>query len=316
VAVGAVWLLVGVQLIGARPGIRFSDALTALKVVGVIGFILAAAAFGRGDPQNLTTVSLELVQGTSRFGALATSLIFVMFCYSGWNASAYMAAEFENPQRDLARSLILGTGIVVVLYLGLNVVYFYGADVAELAGVVEVGLVAARNLFGPTGVTLVTSVLCLSLLASATAMTIAGPRVYYALGSTYPALGFLARVDRARGSPVAALLLQGLVASAIVVTGRIDQIMQYAGFTLTLFGSLAVSCVIVLRIRRPEMPRPFRTWGYPFTPLLFLSVSAWTLLWAIRGRPVESLLGLLTVGVGGLVFWLTVPRRKDGPSSS
>jgi APA family basic amino acid/polyamine antiporter len=314
IAIATVWALVAIQLRGARSGLRFSDGLTTVKILGIVLILLAAAAMGQGDTANLTTVSPRYAEldGATRMAALATSLIFVMFCYSGWNASAYLAGEFENPQRDLPRSLLLGTALVVVLYLGLNAVYLYGANVDELAGVVEVGLVSSRRLFGPVGVSLVTLILCVSLLASATAMTIAGPRVYYSLGSRYPAFGILARVDGARGTPVASLLLQGLVTTVIVLSGRIDQIMQYAGFTLTLFGSLAVSCVIVLRFTQPGLARPFRTWGYPVTPLLFLSVAAWTMFWSFRGRPLESGLGLLTVAAGGVIFWLVRPRRQDG----
>jgi APA family basic amino acid/polyamine antiporter len=178
-----------------------------------------------------------------------------------------------------------------------------------------VGLVASRNLFGPTGVSVVTLVLLVSLLASATAMTIAGPRVYYALGEDYPLFGFLSRTNPSRGSPVAPLLLQGTVTTVIIVFGRIDQIMQYAGFTLTLFASLAVSCVIVLRFRRPELPRPFRTWGYPATPLLFLAASAWMMFWSMRGRPLESILGLLTVLAGGLLFWWGTRRTPGRPAA-
>jgi APA family basic amino acid/polyamine antiporter len=309
IAIATVWVLIAIQLRGARAGMRFSDAVTAFKILGIVGILVAAATIGSGDVANLTRVSDAGAGATSRSSALATSLIFVMFCYSGWNASAYMAAEFRNPQRDLPRSLLVGTGLVVVLYVGMNLVYFYGADVDELAGVVEVGLVASRNLFGPAGVDLVTAVLCLSLLASATAMTIAGPRVYYALGRDYDRMGFLARLEERRGAPVAGLLLQGGVTTLLILSGRIDQIMQYAGFTLALFSSLAVSCVIVLRIRRPELPRPFRTWGYPATPALFLAVSTWMMFWAFRGRPVESSLALLTVAAGGIVFWLMGPRR-------
>jgi APA family basic amino acid/polyamine antiporter len=315
IAVGLVWVLIAIQLRGARSGMRFSDVITSFKVVGVVAIILGAAAFGRGDIGNLVQVSPVYagLDGAALSEALATSLIFVMFCYSGWNASAYLAAEFENPQRDLPRSLLLGTALVVLLYLGINLVYFYGADVEQLAGVVEVGLVASRNLFGPGGTSAVTLVLCLSLVASATAMTIAGPRVYYALGKDYPLFGFLSRTDASRGSPVAALLLQGSVTTAIIVSGSIDQIMQYAGFTLTLFASLAVSCVIVLRFRRPELPRPFRTWGYPATPILFLTASAWMMFWSMRARPLESTLAFLTVLAGGLLFVWTTRR---GPASS
>lgn len=312
VAIAVVWTLVAIQLRGARSGLRFSDALTGIKILGILVILLAAAAWGHGDSANLTWISPRYAQldSTARTAALATSLIFVLFCYSGWNASAYLASEFENPQRDLPRSLLLGTSLVVILYLGLNAVYLYGADVDALAGVVEVGLVSSRQLFGPTGASFVTLVLCVSLLASATAMTIAGPRVYYALGSRYAAFGLLARLDERRGTPVAALLVQGLVTTTIVLSGRIDQIMQYAGFTLTLFGSLAVSCVIVLRFTRPDLPRPFRTWGYPLTPLLFLGVASWTLFWSFEGRPVESGLGLLTVLLAGALFWLARPRRR------
>jgi APA family basic amino acid/polyamine antiporter len=103
-------------------------------------------------------------------------------------------------------------------------------------------------------------------------------------------------------------VLQGVVTSFLIVSGRVDQIQQYAGFTLTLFTSLAVSCVLVLRFRRPGLERPFRAWGYPVTPLLFLGASVWMMVWAFRGRPVESSLSLLTVAIGGLIF-LVFARR-------
>ena len=314
VAIAIVWLLIAIQMRGSDIGLRFSDGLTFFKVLGILGIIVAAAAIGQGDIAGFTSVSAtyEQLDNSELFSAMATSLIFVMFCYSGWNASAYIAGEFKNPQRDLPPSLIIGTGLVMALYLGINAVYFYGASVDEMAGVAEVGLVAAKNLFGPVGVSLVTVVLCASLLASATAMTIVGPRVSIALGRDYKAFRFLSVIRGSRGVPANALILQGLVTSIIVVSGRIDQIMQYAGFTLALFSSLAVSCVIVLRIRSPDMPRPFRTWGYPLTPILFLSVSGWMMFWAFQGRPVESTLGLLTAALGGVVFFATGTSRAGG----
>lgn len=311
VAIGVVWLLIAIQLRGAGSGFRLVDWVTMTKVGGILAILVAAVLIGRGRLAGLVTPApgFDELGAADLMTGLATSLIFVMFCYSGWNAAAYIAGELRDPERDLPRSLLVGTGIVVLLYLGMNAVYFYGAPVAELAGRVEVGLIAARNLFGDVGAVLVTAVLCASLLGSAAAMTVAGPRVYYALGRDYPAFGLLARTGRGRGVPVPALLLQGLVTSAIILSGRIDQIMQYAGFTLTLFASLAVSCVITLRIRHPEMPRPFRCWGYPWTPLFFLAVSGWMMIWAVRGRPMESLLSGLTVAVGGILFSLSRNRE-------
>jgi APA family basic amino acid/polyamine antiporter len=307
IAIGLAWLLVGIHARGIRAGMVFNDWITLFKVAGIVLIIIAAAAVGHGQLSGFTTVSESFKSASPEglFAAFGTSLIFVMFCYSGWNAAAYIASEIKDPQHNLPRALLLGTTIVLVLYLGLNAVYFYGAGVDELAGKVEVGLVASRNLFGSTGVTLVALVLTLSLLVSASAMTIAGPRVYYALGCDFRRFGFLAAADPATGAPTTALVLQGLVTSLIILSGRVDQIQQYSGFTLSLFASLAVSCVIVLRVRRPDLPRPFRAWGYPFTPLLFLGISAWMMFWAFQGRPVESTLAGATVFAGGLLFWLT-----------
>jgi APA family basic amino acid/polyamine antiporter len=312
IAIGIVWALVAIHLRGVKGGMRFNDWITLLKLSGIILIVIVAAAFGKGHLTNLTYVSQSygMLSVSDKIGAFANSLIFVMFCYSGWNASAYVAGEIKNPQKNLPRSLILGTGIVVVLYLALNAVYFYGADVDALANKVEVGLVAARNLFGSGGVLLVTTVLSTSLLASASAMTIAGPRVYYALGRDFLPFHIFARTDASTGAPTASLLLQGVVTSVMILSGRVDQIQQYVGFTLTLFASIAISCVIVLRRRRPQMERPFRAWGYPVTPMLFLAISIWTLIWNFRGRPVESVLSLLTVLAGGAVFYATIARRN------
>ena len=313
IAVGLVWLLVAIHLRAVQSGTGFNDFMTVFKVAGIVAIVLAGVSIGRGSVSNLVTVSpsFQEMSLTDTLAAFGTSLIFVMFCYSGWNAAAYVAGEMEDPQRDLPRSLISGTAIVLLLYLGLNAVYFYGASVDALAGQVEVGLVSSRTLFGNWGVSLVTVVLCASILASASAMSLAGPRVYYALGKDFTTFSFLS-LTRRTGAPSIALIVQGVVTTIIILSGRVDQIQQYAGFTLTLFASLAVSCVIVLRIRRPDLERPFRAWGYPVSPLLFLAVSGWMMYWAIQGRPAESILSLLTVLLGGVIFAVFVRRRDSG----
>jgi APA family basic amino acid/polyamine antiporter len=305
VAIALCWLLVYIHTRGIKIGLSFNDLITLAKVLGIILIILAAFTLGKGDTANFTHIApfYSDLSFNDKLTAFATSLIFVSFCYLGWNASAYMAAEMDDPQKDLPRSLLGGTAIVIVLYLLLNAVYFYGASVEVLAGEVEVGLISAKNLFGDTGVTLVTIVLSASILASASAMTVIGPRIYYAFGKDFPPMRRLAQSDPKSGAPKNALLLQGIVTTIIILSGRIDQIIQYAGFTLTLFASLAVSCVIILRIREPELVRPFKTWGYPITPILFLAISLWTMIWAIQGRPTESILGLATAALGGALFY-------------
>jgi len=311
VALVFVWGLVAVHLRGKEGAISFNDAITLLKVGGIVIIILCAATFGDGNVENFSYVAdfYDEMPTASLFSAMATSLIFVMFCYSGWNAAAYVASEIVEPQKTLPKALLVGTTIVTVLYLLLNMVYFYGANVDQLAGKVEVGLVASRQLFGDWGAGMVTAVLVVSLLASASAMTIAGPRVYYALGQDIRKFRLLTRTNKG-GAPVNALLLQGLVASLIIMSGSVDQILAYAGFTLALMSALAVSCVIVLRYKRPDMNRPFRVWAYPLPPLFFLSVSIWTMYWAFQGRPVESTLALLTVAAGGGIFFGAALLRR------
>jgi APA family basic amino acid/polyamine antiporter len=310
-AISIVWLLLAVHLRGKKGAIDFNDAITLLKVGGIVAIIVAAALFGDGDLQNFTYVSdfYHEMPPSELFSAMATSLIFVMFCYSGWNAAAYVASEIVDPEKTLPKALLVGTGIVTVLYMLLNAVYFYGANVDQLAGKVEVGLVASRQLFGGWGSGLVTTVLVISLLASASAMTIAGPRVYYALGKDIGKLRALTRTNDG-GAPVNALLLQGTVASLIILSGNVGQILSYAGFTLALMSALAVSCVIVLRFKRPDMERPFRVWAYPIPPLFFLGVSLWTMYWAFLGRPIESTLALLTVAAGGGIFFGAALLRR------
>jgi APA family basic amino acid/polyamine antiporter len=302
-AIALVWMLIAVHLRGRKGAIGFNDLITLLKVGGIVAIIISAAAFGKGDLDNFNYVadSYAAMPTGALFSAIATSLIFVMFCYSGWNAAAYVASEIIEPQKNLPKALLVGTGIVTVLYLALNSVYFYGANVDELAGKVEVGLVASRVLFGEAGAGLVTLVLVVSLIASASAMTIAGPRVYYALGHDVGRFRSLTRTN-AGGAPSNALLLQGIVASAVILSGSVDEILSYAGFTLALMSALAVSCVIVLRFKRPDMERPFKVWAYPLPPLLFIVVSLWTMYWAFQGRPVESTLALLTVAAGAGIF--------------
>jgi len=311
IAIAGVWGLVAIHTRRLRTGVAFTDWVTIAKVVGILAILFAAMIVGHGDVSNLTRAVPEAQTPADggRLAAFAVSLVFVMFCYSGWNAAAYLAGEIVDAQRNLPRALLLGTGFVTALYLALNVVYFYGADVSALSGKVEVGLVASRGLFGPLGVALTTVVLLVSLLASASAMTMAGPRVYYAAGRDTPLFRFLSRTHTDTGVPRTALVLQGIVTTLIILAGRVDQIQQYAGFTLSLFASLAVSCVIVLRFRRPDLVRPFRTWAYPLPPLLFLAVSLWMMSWALRGRPVESMLGLATVAAGGVVHLISRPRR-------
>ena len=208
----------------------------------------------------------------------------------------------------MPRALLVGTSAVVVVYLALNVVFLAAAPPGDLAGVVEVGHVAAVKLLGPRAGPALSAAVALALAASVSAMLMAGPRVYEQMGRDHPRLSALARRTR-KGGPVVAVTLQAAMALAMIATSTYAALLLYVGFTLSLLAGLAVLGVFVLRWREPGLPRPVRTWGYPATPLLFVALSAWMIVHALVETPAASWAGVATAICGlGLYALLGRPR--------
>lgn len=307
VALSAVWALSFAHITGMRRGGQLQVLLTAGKVASIAALIVLGLWLGQGSWGNFQSGP----QGLLPPGALrnsAISLIFVLFSYSGWNAAAYIAGEVRQPHRTLPVALLAGTGIVTVFYIGLNVLFLYGLGIGGMSGVLQVGEKASLALFGPVATHLVAAMMALSILASASAMIVAGPRVYFAMASDGLFPKRLAGIHAQYGSPAASIVLQGLWTSVLILTGTFEALIVYSGFVLVFFSALAVAALIALRMRRPELPRPFRVPFYPWTPLLFIAFSIWILIYTLAGRPVESSLGILTVllGLPLYYFW----RRK------
>jgi APA family basic amino acid/polyamine antiporter len=229
------------------------------------------------------------------------SLIYVSYAYSGWNAAVYVAGEVKAPQRNLPRILLLGTSIVSLLYVALNFVFLHSTPVTSLSGQVEVGYVVASHLFGPSIGQLMGGIIAGLLLSTISSMIFAGPRIMQIMGEDLPALRQMAVISKA-GIPVRALLFQTALTLLFIFTSTFKAVLLYAGFVLSLFTFLTVVGLFVLRWRQPNLPRPYRAWGYPFTPLLFLALSGWTLIFVLRDNPTESIYGLATL-LGGLVVY-------------
>jgi APA family basic amino acid/polyamine antiporter len=240
--------------------------------------------------------------------AFAVALVFVSFAYSGWNGAAYLAGEIRSPSRSLPRALLLGTGAVVVLYLGLNVVFLAAGPTARISGVVDVGHFAAVQLFGAGAGRLLTAAIALALLTSASAMMMAGPRVVQAMGEDYPTLSFLG-YRTAWGGPATAAILQGGLALTMVLTSSFDALLTYLGITLSVAAGLTVAGVFVSRRREPALARPYRTWGYPVTPLLFLALSLWMIVHCVIQKPLAALASGGTIATG-LLLWAVLARRS------
>lgn len=294
-------------------GAGVQNLFAVLKVLLILGFIAfgaravdLSAGFGRGaDP----------VSGAAWSPGFAVGLIFISFAYSGWNGAAYLAGEVRRPQTTLPRALAVGTGLVVLLYVGLNAVVLASAPASELAGRVDVGHVAATHLLGPAAGRVFSGLIAAALVSSVSAMILVGPRVYEAMGADYRALRWLSVRPR-KGGPVAAITLQAVLALVMLVTASFGALLTYIGITLSVSTAMAVAGVFVLRRRGLHRHLRVRTWGYPVTPTLFLVFSGWMVCHGLVERPVQALFSGLTIIAGFIVYLLVMRSRTRFFNSS
>ena len=315
--VGLILAMTALHSFDTVIGGRVQAAFTAAKVILIAAFIAAGLAFGTGDWDHFATRGDGLAGVGSE--AFAMSLYWVMLAYAGWNAAAYITSDLDRPQRTLPRALLLGTGLVMALYVLANITFLYALSPEALGGpgplppVEEVGSAAGNALFGARIGDLFATLIALALMSSVSAMVMAGPRVYAAMAEDHALPGVLARRTR-RGTPAIAIAVQGVLASAFVLVGELKPLVAYIGFTLSIFAALAVAAVIVLRFTRPDAPRPYKTTLYPLTPVLFVAVSIWAAYVQIKGNPTNAALGGGTILAGLLVYWISArARRRSSP---
>jgi APA family basic amino acid/polyamine antiporter len=303
----AAGVVLGFSLIHAsslQVGTTFQNLLTVLKVCLILGFV--GAAFTVDQVQGITLWPQAGDVGLITGPAFAIALIFVAYAYTGWNAAIYVAGEIKQPSRTLPRSLLLGTLTVTALYALLNYVFLRTVPMDELAGQIEVGFLAGVQIFGEAGGQVTAAIIAGLLASTVSAYVFLGPRILMVMGEDMPALTWLS-VKSQRGLPVNAFVFQTLVTLAFIYTSTFDQVMLYASILLIANSTLAVAGVYVLRINEPNLPRPYRTWGYPVTPAVFLAVNIWTLMYVLRTRTFESFVGLVILGVG-LALYAAVQR--------
>ncbi len=303
----AVWIVAFVHLSGVRLGGTFHNAATALKLALIVVLIVAGVALGTPEPISFapSVADLHAITGAP----FAVGLVFVMYAYSGWNAATYIAGEVREPQRSLPRALVSATLIVLALYVGLNAVFLYTTPIAAMAGKIDVALIAGKHIFGEAGGRLVGALICLGLVSSISAMTWIGPRVTMVMGEDNPMLGVFARRSE-NGAPTTAILFQLAVTTLLLLTRSFEAVLEFIQFSLTFCSFLAVLGVIVLRVSRPDLQRPYRMWGYPLAPLVFLAVTGFMMYYLVVERTTESLasIGVMLAGLG--IYAIAQARRR------
>jgi APA family basic amino acid/polyamine antiporter len=231
-----------------------------------------------------------------------------MYSYAGWNAATYIVGEIRNPQRNVPKAIALGTLLVTVLYLALNATFLNAAPMSDLAGKLDVGHVAAEHIFGVTGGKIMSALICLGLASSISAMTWLGPRVLNTMGEDMKILAPLAACDE-RGVPVTGLFVQLAIVITLLLTASFNTVLTAVQFSIQLGSFATVVGLIVLRIKQPDLPRPYRCWGYPITPLLFLGISLWMMAFLMLDTVTReaSLYGLGLILLGWIIYLIS-PR--------
>lgn len=298
-AIGTIVILSLVHSHSLMVGSRVQNGLTMFKIAFILVFILAGLLIGNGTTSNFSP-GIDLADVFQ--DKFAISLIFISFAYSGWNAAAYLGGEIKKASRNIPLALFTGTLLVMCLYLLLNVVYIYALPIKEMSAVLEVGAKSAVFLFGGPVSKYFSGAIAIGLLSVLSAMIMTGPRVYYAMAKDGVFFELFGKVNKARRTPAYAIFLQAAIGIFMVLTTSFDKLLLYIGFTLSLFAVLTVVGITVLRIREPDLVRNYKTILYPVTPLLFVSGNLWIIYFTIKSRPLTSLFGLGTIGLGLLVY--------------
>jgi len=298
-------IFTGLHSVGLKTGTRVQNVLTVVKVVLIVALIGGGLASVQGDFGHFTA---PVTPGHDPAGikTIGLSLMWIMFAYSGWNASTYIGSEIRDPARNLPASLLAGTGLVILLYLLLNLVFVYAIPPADMEGVIPVGGLATERLFGQQAGRLFSLLIAFALFSSLSAFLIIGPRIYYSMAKDGLFFRAVARVHPRFGVPSIAIWLQGGIAILFTLTGTFDQILTYMGFSLGIFPVIAIAGLFRLRMQGKiavKMP------GYPYVQVIYLSAGILILILSLLERPLESGIALITTLIGLPVYYLF---RKTG----
>jgi APA family basic amino acid/polyamine antiporter len=301
-AAGAVVFITLVHVNSVHWGSRFHNFFTFIKIMLIVVFI--ASAFFVQSPQ-----PIDLMPDVESFVLMASpsfavSLIYVSYAYTGWNAAVYITSEIASPQKNLPKALLVGTLIVLVMYVLLNFVFLYTVPLADLKGQLEIGFLSAKQIFGNFGAEIMSIIIALLLVSTMSAMIFVGPRITKRMGEDFKGLRLFAKTNLHQ-IPVFSMLFQTLLTLIFIYTSSFNQVLTYASFALISITSLTVLGVFVLRIRQPRRARPYKVWGYPFTPAVFLLLNLWTLVYVFLDRPVESMIGIGIMCLGLFFYFLS-----------
>jgi APA family basic amino acid/polyamine antiporter len=315
VALVVIAALTYVNITGLRTGATVQNIFTIAKVAAVAALVVLALVTAQGSTAHFRPVlGLELgAQGVQMglLAALAGAMSKALFAYDAWNSITFAAEEVKDPERNLPRSLILGTLGVTAVYCSAVAVYLYLVPISEMAGVKEnrIATEAAVRMIGSPGGAFIAVAILISTFGCVNGLTLAGARVVYAMGRDGFFFPGVADVHSRYRTPAKALLLHGVVAAVLTLTGTYSDLLTLTAFSSLLFNVLTVVGLFVLRRRQPNLHRPYRVWGYPVLPGLYILVAVFFVVYIPIADPRNSGLGLLLTALGLPAYWFWRGRR-------
>lgn len=301
VAAASLAVLGAVNYVGVRSGNRLNVVLTAAKVAGLAAIPIMVLVAGGAQPSFTPIVPPEVVRPLASFGI---AMIAVLWTYESWYYVTYAAGEIKDPERNVPRALVLGVLALIGIYVTVNIGYLYALSIDEMRGVVRIAEKTATVLVGPSGAAFIAATVVISTFGCNAAGLLGGSRVLFAMGRDGVFLPAASRVHPRYRTPHIAIVALTVWSMVLALSGTYEQLFTYVMFASILFSAAAGAALFVLRRTQPDRPRPYRAWGYPVVPAVFLVGSAIFVLNTLVERPVESFTGLGLVLIGVPVYLL------------
>jgi APA family basic amino acid/polyamine antiporter len=295
--------------IGVKPSGRLQTTLALMTITAIIVFTMIGVLSGRGDWG-------RVIQGSEATGAWWVALIRASFAYLGWNAAAYLAGEVTEPRRTLPRALISGTLAVAILYVALNLLYFYAMPADAWEPEIPIAQIAAEHLFGLSGGKLASAIIMITIVGAISAYTASGPRIYYAMARDGLAPSIFGRLGKRSRAPIIAIFTQAGIASIMALTSAFDTLLLYVGSALLLISALTVAAVYVVRRSEDDDPKNnFSVPGYPYTPAVYILLVIFSWIQTLQKEPMPAIYAIVTIAAGVAVYYVGRARGWIATSS-
>ena len=290
-----------------KIGTFIQDSTTLIKIGLIVLFIIMGLI--NPNPQDISILpqvgDIKLLFSSG----FAISLVWVSYAYTGWNSSVYIAGEIVDPKVNIPKSLLLSTAIVMLLYLLLNYVFLYSTPISLMTNELEVGYIAGINIFGDVGAKIVGLGISILLISTVSSYIFIGPRIMQVMGEDHGYLPFLSKKND-KGIRIVAFSVQLIICMIFILSSSFEQVLLYTGISLIISTTMTVLGLFVLRIRKPKLDRPYKVWGYPFTPAIFIILNIWILFYTFKTQPFESLIGFgIVITSIGLYFFGNMLKR-------